>query len=108
MTAVVIFSFLFASSRGLVWNWLRSLRNRQALRARAVLADLHALAMQHPDGKHGHSVGVLRAMSANPGGVPHALGQLRERDLAREMSPGVWVLTDEGLAEAGKNGEEAS
>jgi manganese/zinc/iron transport system permease protein len=108
MTAIVVFSFLFAPNRGLVWNWLRSQQNRRTLRARAVLADLNALAMQHPNEKHGHSIAVLRAMSANPDGVSHALNQLKERGHACEASRDVWVLTDEGLAEASKNQKEAA
>jgi manganese/zinc/iron transport system permease protein len=106
MTAIVIFSFLFAANRGLFWNWLRSRRNRHTLRARAVLADLNTLAMQHPNEKHGHSVAVLRAMSTNPDGVSYALNQLKERGHAREQSKDVWMLTDEGLMEAGKNQKE--
>jgi len=108
MTAIVIFSFLFASKRGLVWNWMRSRKNRRTLRARAVLADLHMLAMQHPNETRGHSVTVLRAMSANPDGVSYALNQLRERGHAQEVSSDEWVLTDEGLAEAGKNQKEGA
>jgi manganese/zinc/iron transport system permease protein len=108
MTAIVIISFLFASNRGLLWNWIRSQQNRRTLRARAVLADLNTLAQQHPNDKHGHSIAVLRAMSANPNGVPHALNRLRERGHAREVSEDVWVLTDEGSAEAGKNQKEAA
>jgi hypothetical protein len=64
--------------------------------------------MQHPNEKHGHSVAVLRAMSANPDGVSHALNQLEERGHASEASRDVWVLTDEGLAEASKNQKEAA
>jgi manganese/zinc/iron transport system permease protein len=108
MTAIVVFSFLFATNRGLLWNWMRSRRNRHTLRARAVLADLNTLAMQHPNEKHGHSIAVLRAMSVNPDGVSYALKQLRERGHAREVSSDVWVLTDEGLAEAGKNQKEGA
>jgi manganese/zinc/iron transport system permease protein len=106
MTGIVIVSFLFASNRGLVWNWFRARRNRYTLRARAVLADLNALADQHPNENHGHSAAVLRAMSVNPDGVSYALDQLKERGHAREISTDVWVLTDEGLAQAKKNESE--
>jgi manganese/zinc/iron transport system permease protein len=108
MTAIVIVSFLFASNRGLVWNWFRSRRNRYTLRARAVLADLNTLAEQHPNENHGHSAAVLRAMSVNPDGVSYALDQLKERGHAREISTDVWVLTDDGLAEAQKNESEGT
>jgi len=106
ISVIVLFSMLFATNRGLVWNWLRSKQNRRKLRARAVLADLNTLAMQHPHEAHGHSVAVLRTMSANPDGVSYALKQLRERGHAYEVSTDVWALTDEGLAQASRNQKE--
>jgi len=80
-----------------------SRRSARKLRARAVLADLNALALQHPDHAHGHSVAVLRAMSTNPEGVSYALQQLQERGHARELGHDVWALTDAGLVEASQN-----
>lgn len=106
MTAIVIFSFLFATNRGLVWNWLRSQRNRHTLRAQAVLTDLNTLAEQHPNQEHGHSIAVLRAMSPNPDGVSFALRQLKERGHVHEVSRNVWALTQAGVDEAGKNQKE--
>jgi hypothetical protein len=108
MTAIVIFSFLFAFNRGLVWNWMRSQRNRRTLRARAVLADLNTLAEQHPNQEHGHSVAVLRTMSPNPEGVSHALKQLKDRGHAVEVSPDSWALTQAGLDEAERRQKEGS
>jgi manganese/zinc/iron transport system permease protein len=108
ISVIVLFSMLFATNRGLFWNWIRSQQNRRTLRARAVLADLNTLAMQHPDQKHGHSAAVLRAMSTNPEGVSHALHQLEERGHAREVSHDVWALTDEGLIQADKNSRQGA
>jgi manganese/zinc/iron transport system permease protein len=108
ISVIVLFSMLFATNRGLVWNWIRSRQNRHKLRARAVLADLNTLAMQHPDQEHGHSLAVLRAMSPNPDGVSHALHQLEERGHAREMLHDVWALTDEGLLQAKKNASQGT
>jgi manganese/zinc/iron transport system permease protein len=106
MSIIVVFSMLFAANRGLVWNWLRSRKNRHQIRAQAVLADLNTLALQHPNEEHGHSSAVLRAMSPNPDGVTLALSQLKEQGFAREISRDVWALTDDGLTEAGKSTEE--
>ncbi|HRK91613.1 MAG TPA: metal ABC transporter permease, partial [Anaerolineales bacterium] len=53
MSAIVLFSMLFATNRGLVWNWFRNLQNRRQLRAQAVLGDLNTLAMQHPNEARG-------------------------------------------------------
>lgn len=103
VSVLVLFSMLFATNRGLIWNWIRSRQNSRKLRARAVLADLNTLALQHPDQEHGHSVAVLRAMSPNPDGVSHALRQLSERGHAREVSHDVWALTEEGLTQASQN-----
>lgn len=105
ISLIVVFSMFFAPNRGLVWNWIRARQNRRTLRARAVLTDLNALALQHPDQQHGHSLAVLRAMSVNPEGVSHALKQLEERGHARELSHDVWALTNEGLAQAKQNRE---
>jgi manganese/zinc/iron transport system permease protein len=107
-SVIVLFSMLFATNRGLIWNWVRAQQNRHRLRARAVLADLNTLAMQHPDQAHGHSMAVLRAMSTNPDGVAHALRQLEERGHAREVSHDVWALTDEGLVQAKKNASQGT
>jgi manganese/zinc/iron transport system permease protein len=103
VSLIFLFSMLFATNRGLVWNWIRSRRNSHKLRAQAVLADLNTLALQHPDQEHGHSVAVLRAMSTNPDGVSFALHQLQQRGQAREVGHDIWALTDAGLAEAGEN-----
>ena len=106
ISVIVLFSMLFATNRGLLWNWIRARQSRRRLRARAVLADLSTLAMQHPDWEHGHSMAVLRAMSTNPEGVSHALQQLEERGHAREVSHDVWALTDKGLIQAKENSSQ--
>jgi manganese/zinc/iron transport system permease protein len=103
VSIIVLVSMLFATNRGLLWNWIRSQQNRRKLRARAVLADLNTLALQHPSEEHGHAIAVLRAMSANPDGVSYALRQLEKRGHAHEMSHDVWALTEAGLKQANKN-----
>jgi len=106
MSVIVLFSMLFATNRGLVWNWFRNLQNRRQLRAQAVLADLNTLAMQHPNQERGHSSAVLRAMSTNPEGVSLALSQLKEQGFAQELGKDAWALTQAGLDEASKNEEK--
>ena len=108
ISVIVVFSMLFATNRGLIWNWIRSQQSRRKLRARAVLADLNTLALQHPDQQHGHSTAVLRAMSTNPEGVSHALRQLQERGHAREVSHDVWALTEDGLKQAQINTKQGT
>jgi manganese/zinc/iron transport system permease protein len=106
MSAIVLFSMLFAANRGLIWNWLRNLKSRRHLRAQAVLNDLNTLAMQHPNEERGHSSAVLRAMSTNPDGVSLALSQLKEQGYAQELAKDAWALTQAGSDEAGKTLEK--
>jgi manganese/zinc/iron transport system permease protein len=100
ISAIVLLSLLLAPNRGLLWQWARRRRNRRRLRVEAVLQDLYALAAQHERADHGHSVAVLRAMSAGRGGVRRSLEELSARGWARPTSAGEWVLTPQGRAEA--------
>ncbi len=100
ISVIVLLSLLFASNRGLVWQWVRRQQNRRRLRVEAVLANLYTLAVQHEDRTHAHDIAVLRAMNAGRGGVEHTLQQLQERGLVTERSAGYWALTPAGLEEA--------
>jgi manganese/zinc/iron transport system permease protein len=92
-TAIVVFSLLFASRRGLVWQQVRGRRDRRRLRLAAVLADLHALELQHPDADRGHSAAVLSVMS---GGTRSSLEELERRGDVRRLGADEWRLTDVG------------
>lgn len=100
LTALVVASLLLAPNRGLVWSWVRQQRNRRRLQVEAVLSDLYALASQHENPEHGHSVAVLRTMSGRRGGVQRSLDVLAERGLVREAGADQWALTGAGLVEA--------
>jgi manganese/zinc/iron transport system permease protein len=93
----VLVSLLLAPNRGLVWAWVRRQQNRRRLRLEAVLSDMVALATQHDDPQHPHSVTVLQAMNAGRGGVGRSLEGLAERGLARRVGEDQWALTSAGL-----------
>jgi manganese/zinc/iron transport system permease protein len=95
-SALVLVSLLFAPNRGLVWSWARRIRSRRILRQEAVLANLYALAAQHEDQGHAHSIQVLRAMNAGRGGVQLSLAALKEKGLVRETGDSEWALTPKG------------
>jgi manganese/zinc/iron transport system permease protein len=92
-SALVVVSLLFASRRGLVWREVRGRRDRRRLRLAAVLADLHALELQHPDAGRGHSAAVLSVMS---GGTTASLEELERRGDVRRLGEDEWQLTDTG------------
>jgi manganese/zinc/iron transport system permease protein len=97
---IVVVSLLFAPNRGLVWNWVRSYRNRHELRVEIVLSSLYALAVQHNDLEHGHSIAALRAMNVGRGGVARTLHELGVRGWAVRLDSDRWALTSTGLSEA--------
>lgn len=99
ISAIALFSILFAPNRGLVWSRVLRRRNRRRLRVGAVMADLNTLAQQHDDPHHAHSIAVLRAMNLGRGGVEASLNAAKERGWVEEVTPGEWALTDTGYAE---------
>jgi len=100
ISAIVVVSLLFAPNRGLVWRWVLYQRNRRRLWLEAVLSDLYALALQHDDLDHGHSIAVLQAMNRGRGGVARSLEGLAGRDWVRQVGVDEWALTPAGWAEA--------
>ncbi|HEX2091380.1 MAG TPA: metal ABC transporter permease [Longimicrobiaceae bacterium] len=96
LTALVILSLLLAPNRGIVWGWFREARNRRRLHTQAVLADLYALARQHPGEEHGHTVATLEVMHP---GARHELGELEARGWARRSGDDQWSITPAGIAE---------
>jgi manganese/zinc/iron transport system permease protein len=96
VTAIVVVSLLFAGRRGLLWRELRGRRDRRRLRLAAVLADLHALELQHPGVEHGHSAAVVSVMS---GGALPTLEELERRGQVRRLGEDEWALTEAGRRE---------
>jgi manganese/zinc/iron transport system permease protein len=106
ISAVVLFSLLFAPNRGLVWNWYRHRRSRHSLSVEAVLGNLFVLSSQHENHDHPHNIAVLRAMSGGRSGVRRSLRTLKNRGWVRETGDGKdWSITDEGLQEAQRQSE---
>src|SRR5690606_22963277 len=91
-TALVLVSMAIAPERGLLWAAVQRRRQRQQIRADAVLGDLYLLAGQHA-GEHAHDVTVLEAMRLGRTDVRRALGVLEERGLARRGTDGGWTIT---------------
>lgn len=100
VSALVVFSMLFAPSRGLIWKWIRQRRNRIEFYADAVLLDLYALALQHKNLGHAHSARVLKTMNLNRYVVNRCLRRLQEQGFIKQKAPGIWGLSSAGVVEA--------
>lgn len=105
ISAVVLFSFLFAPNRGLVWNWIRFYRSRRSLSMESVLGSMAILSSQHEDSSHPHDIGVLRAMSGGRPGVQRSLEAMEQRGWVRRAEGEEWVITENGLHEAARQTE---
>ena len=99
-SALVMISLIFAPNRGLLWKWLRQLRNRRRLALDAVLLDLLELAEQHPDLDRPHPRSALEAMSFRSSSVPGSLRELAERGWVHTRGADEWLLTPAGRREA--------
>ena len=100
ISAIVLLSIALAPNRGLVWNWIRSQRERRKLQIEVVLNDLYTLASQHADLGHSHSTAVLEAMSAHRSNVRNSLRELASRGWVENVNSDEWALTSEGVIQA--------
>lgn len=96
VSALVLFSLLFAPERGMVWDALQRYRNSRRLREAAVLETLYRMAAQHGDPTHPHSVASVRALLAKQG-VRYTLEHLAKDGLVREVDGNQWALTEKGV-----------
>lgn len=100
ISAIVVASITIAPNRGLVWNWIRNQRERRKLQIEVVLNNLYALASQHADLQHSHSIAALGTMSANRSNVRNSLKELSSRGWVERVSSDKWALTPEGIVQA--------
>jgi manganese/zinc/iron transport system permease protein len=102
-SAIVLISLAFAPGRGLIWERLQHIKNRQSLPARRVLTTLYRLAAEHGDPAYPAEQGMLDTYHGTS--TAHSLERLKSRGHitrvahAPEFTPH-WALTPSGIAEA--------
>ncbi|MEQ9105506.1 MAG: metal ABC transporter permease [Rhodothermales bacterium] len=100
VSAIVLFSLLFAPNRGILWRRIREVRLSRQLRIDAVLVDLYTLASQHESAEHPHAERVLNVMSDVSARARETLRLLDGLGLARRIDAERWALTAEGVERA--------
>ena len=100
ISAIVIFSMLFAPKRGLIWRWTKQLKNSENLRLEAVLLDLYHIASKHKDRKRPHSARILKTMASGSSAVNRSLHILQNRGWVARVDGDEWILTEKGYQEA--------
>jgi manganese/zinc/iron transport system permease protein len=98
ISALVLFSLLFAPNRGIVWNWLRQRRTRQQWQGRQILDNLYWMAEGHDDLEYPHSAAVFQVLGRNRRSVEQSLHQLADANLVRHVDGDRWALTPSGIA----------
>jgi manganese/zinc/iron transport system permease protein len=96
ISAIVIFSLLFAPNRGLAWDWARQRRNRRALRTTMVLEALYEMGTHHGSPLHPHSLRSLQAALPRHN-VANTLKHLEGNRLVEHKGDDLWALTPEGM-----------
>ena len=99
ISTIVFFSLLFASNRGVVWNWIRRQRQRQVLQLESVLSHMLKLAEQHDNQAHPHPTAVIQTMSHGRA-VDQTLQALVAKGWVQQIGKNLWALTQEGVDEA--------
>ena len=99
ISTIVFISLLFASNRGVVWNWIRRQRQRRILQLESVLNHMLKLAEQHDNLTHPHPTAVIQTMSHGRGVAP-TLQALVGKGWVQQIDKDLWALTPEGIKEA--------
>jgi manganese/zinc/iron transport system permease protein len=97
ISAIVLFSLLFAPERGLVWEWVRRQRSRRRLLTNRVLEALYHMGLHHGDPYHPHSLRSIEA-AVQRQGVSFTLNYLAQDGLVRQIDGDQWALTPQGYA----------
>lgn len=62
ITGIVLFSLLFASNRGLLWNWIRRYKNRGDIAIARLLEQMLFMAAHHENKQHFHEINMLQSI----------------------------------------------
>jgi manganese/zinc/iron transport system permease protein len=98
ITLLVVASLLFAAERGLLWQWLRRMRNRGDIALSRLLEQLYWLARDHESREHYHEVSLLQAISHER--VERYVATLRRRGLVELAGSDRIRLSEQGLRRA--------
>ncbi|CAL2083247.1 metal ABC transporter permease [Tenacibaculum sp. 190524A02b] len=94
---IVVVSFIFSPSRGLLFRQIRFLKNRRDLKLHKTLAFMFDIAKDHKDKSHPHTIKILNNFQ---GYTRNTLKKLEERNYIK-INGKMWSMTEEGYDFAG-------
>jgi manganese/zinc/iron transport system permease protein len=95
----VIISLFFAPQRGLVWKYIRMMRNHQNLSEDRLLFNLYNLAINHENRLHSHPIDVIKPLESrkNNKRINGLLNELAGKGYVVNEYADRWALTEEGF-----------
>ncbi|WP_374700056.1 metal ABC transporter permease [Fusibacter sp. 3D3] len=101
ISVIVVISILMSPKRGLVWRYLRALKNQKDINGDQVLFNLYDLAMNHKDHFHSHSIAAIAPIKTQGGKkselTRQALNMLKDREFVIQAYFDEWAITERGI-----------
>lgn len=96
ISIIVLISILFSPNRGLVWRYIREVRNQKDVNVDQVLFRLYYLALNHADNFHSHKTEAIKP-AKNVDLVREALKTLEEKGLVKHKENDEWAISTDGI-----------
>lgn len=101
ISIIVLISITLSPKRGLVWRYMRTLKNQKDISSDQVLFNLYDLAMNHSDRFHTHSIAAIAPIRTQGGKkselTRQALNKLKEREFVIQEYFDEWAITQKGI-----------
>lgn len=98
---IVLVSIIFSSNRGILWRYIRQLKNRLDINEDQVLFDFYELARNHHNLFKSHSFTAIKQMKTHGGNklkhLRSVLERLRKRGLVDRGQFDEWFITENGV-----------
>jgi manganese/zinc/iron transport system permease protein len=102
ITAIVMFSILFADNRGLMWEKIRRYNNRNDIAIARLLEQMFFMTTQHKNKQHLHEIKMLQSLSHEK--IDSYIQTMEKRGWIEVRNDNtLFFLTSEGYSQAEKN-----
>ncbi|OLS03157.1 metal ABC transporter permease [Tissierella creatinophila] len=101
ISTIVIISLALAPNRGLVWRYLRNVKNQRSIGEDQVLANLYHLYVNHDNEGHCHDLITINPdanlQQKGKENIQKQLEDLKKKGFTRSNSLDKWCITDSGI-----------
>lgn len=101
ISIIVLISITLSPNRGLLWKYIREIKNHADINEDQVLLNLYDLAMNHENPYYSHNITAINPIKTKGGKklkhIQHVLNNLKEKGLIKQEQFDEWSMTDAGL-----------